>query len=108
MIPSIRIVNQLPLDVLWDESGEVEATRERWLSQSALREMLRKYPVVFYVADIGEPMKQVGAHQCFDFWKSEVRAHLVEDPESRFQADDYPDGYAYVASEWSGDIQTPI
>jgi len=108
MMPSMRMVNQLPLDVLWDESGEVEATRERWLSKSALIEMLRKYPVVFYVADIGQPMKQVGVQECFDFWKSEVRAHLVEDPESPFSLDDFPGGYAYLASEWSGHIQTPI
>jgi hypothetical protein len=108
MTPSMRTVNRIPLDVLWDEAGEVAATRERWLSKSALRELLRKYPVVFYVAEIGRPLRQVRVEDCYDFWKSEVQAHVVEVPDSGFQLVDFPGGYAYVASEWSGEIQTPI
>ena len=108
MTPSMRTVNRIPLDVLWDEAGEVAATRERWLSKSALREMLQKYPVVFYVAEVGKPLRQVGVQECFDFWKSEVRAHVVEDPDSGFQLTNFPGEYAYLASEWSGEIQTPI
>lgn len=108
MTPSMRTVNRIPLDVLWDEAGEVTATRERWLSKSALREMLQKYPVVFYVAEIDKPLRLVGVQECYDFWKSEVRAHVVDDPDSGFQPNDFPGEYAYLASEWSGEIQTPI
>lgn len=108
MTPSARIVTQLPLDRLGDESGELDTTRVRWLSKSALREMLRNHPVVLFVADVAKPLKRLGVQECFDFWKSEVLPHLVDDPESGFQLEDYPGDYAYVASEWSGDIQSPI
>jgi hypothetical protein len=108
MTPSMRTVNRIPLNVLWDEAGEVAATRERWLSKSALREMLRKYPVVFYVAEVGKPLRQVGVQECYDFWKSEVRVHVVENPDSEFRLNDFPGEYAYLASEWSGEIPTPI
>lgn len=33
---------------------------------------------------------------------------MVEDPDSGFQLNDFPGEYAYLASEWSGGIQTPI
>ena len=106
--PSMRTVNQMPLDHLWGEDGEIEATRERWLSERALCEMLQKHPVEFYVADIGHPLRRVDVAKCYDFWKSEVRTHVVDAPESGFRLDAFPGEYAYVASEWSGGLQTPI
>lgn len=108
MDPSLRTVNRLPLDRLWDENGEIAAIRERTLPKEALREMLRQYPVEFYVADIGGPLRRVDVAKCYDFWKSEVAIHVVDDPESGFLLEDFPGEYAYVASEWSGEIEMPI
>lgn len=108
MDPSLRTVNQIPLVRLWDDDGDIEAIRERWLSMASLLEMLRRYPVEFYVADIGYPLQRVDVAKCYDFWKSEVKSHLVNEPESGFQLEDFPGEYAYLASEWSGEIQTPI
>ncbi len=108
MIPSSRIVTLLPLAILWDEEGDIEAIRERWLLRAALQEMLRHSPVEFFVADVGRQLRRVEIAKCYDFWKSEVLAHLVDHPESPFRIEDFPDQYAYVASEWSGKIQAPI
>lgn len=118
MIHSFRIVTRIPLDTLWDEEGEVAATRSRSLSQSDLTEMLRKYsdltemlrkyPVEFYVADMGHSLRRVEVHKCYSFWKSEVKAHLVNDPDGKIILENYPGEYAYLASEWSGEIQVPI
>jgi hypothetical protein len=106
--PSMRTVNRIPLDSLWDERGDIEVTRGRYLSKRALGEMLREHPVEFYVADVGLPLRRVDAAKCYDFWRSEVKAHVVDDPESGFHLDAFPGEYAYVASEWAGELQSPI
>jgi hypothetical protein len=103
-----RTVTSLPIDRLWDDDGEIGASRKRWLSNSALREILRKTPVTFFVADVGHPLRRVDNPQCYDFWKSEVQAHVVDDSEAGFRLDDFPGSYAYIASKWSGESGTPI
>lgn len=70
--------------------------------------MLSRFPVEFYVADVGEPLLRIDVTKCYDFWKSEVVSHVVEEPDAGFRLEDFPDEYAYIASEWSGEIQTPI
>src|SRR5688572_25683309 len=102
------VVTRIPIERLFDEEGEIGARRERMLSRPALEEMLRQYRVEFFVADVGLPLKRIDVNKCYEFWKSEVKAHLVDDPENGFHLEDYPDEYAYIASEWSGEIQTPI
>jgi hypothetical protein len=37
------------------------------------------------------------------FWKTEARDHIVEDPHRPIDIYAYPEGYAYVASEWIAD-----
>jgi hypothetical protein len=102
-----RIVHRVPVDRLWDENGDLEASRERWLTKPALREMLRRHPVEFFVANVGDPLRRVDAAKCYGFWKSEAKLHVVDNPDE-FYLEDFPGEYAYVASEWSGRIQTPI
>jgi len=105
---STRIVTRLPLDRLWDDDGDIAAHRERYLSRALLREMLRKYAVEFYLADIGSPLRRVDVKECYKFWKSEAAANVVDEPEAGFRLEDFPGQFAYVSSEWSGEIQTPI
>jgi hypothetical protein len=106
--PMQRLVHRIPLDVLWDDEGEVDASRERWLSKSLLREMLQKYPVEFVVADVGHPLRRIDVAMCYSFWSREVCNHLVDDPAAGFRLEAYRGDYAYIASEWSGNIHTPI
>ena len=101
-------VTRLPLERLSDDHGDIEAHRERFLSKEALRDLLRRYPVEFVIADVGRPLNHIAMGKCYQFWKSEAEAHIVADPESEFRLEDFPGEYAYVASKWSGQIQTPI
>jgi hypothetical protein len=107
-MPPQRTVTHLSVGSVSDDKGDVEARRERFLSKEALRELLRRHPVAFVVADVGTPFKRVEVRKCYEFWKFEVEAHIVDDPDSGFRLEDFPGEYAYVASEWSGQIQTPI
>jgi hypothetical protein len=108
MLPSTRRVSRLPLDVIWDSDRDIQATRKRWLSKADLRTLLSKDPVVFYLADVGSPLRRIDIVRCYDFWKSEVSAHLVDEPNSGVRPEEFPGQYAYFASEWSGPTQTPI
>jgi hypothetical protein len=105
---STRIVTRLPLERLWDDDGDIAAQRERYLSRPLLREMLRQHPVEFYVADIGRPLRRIDVESCYQFWKSEAAANVVDEPDAGFSLEDFPGQFAYVASGWSGEIQTPI
>jgi len=108
MDPTLRTVSEIPLTRLWDATGDVEATRERFLTRDLLHEMLRSYPVEFVIADVGHPLRHVEVARCYEFWKSEVVRHLVNDPQAGFRPEEFPGEYAYCASEWSGELQTPI
>ncbi len=111
IVPTARIVTAIPVERLCDEGGDIDARREQWLSKAAVREMLRRYAVEFFVADVGSPFRRVEVAKCYEFWKSEVEAHIVDDPDSGFRLEDFPGEYAsmpYTASEWSGEIRTPI
>lgn len=107
-MPLGPIVTGMPVERIFGEGGEIEARRQRFLSKDALRELLRRYPVEFMVADVGTPLKRIEVRRRHEFWKSEVEGHLVNDPDSGFRLEDFPGEYAYVASEWSGRNQTPI
>lgn len=97
-----RIVTSLSLDSLWDEDdGPLRlAPRGRELEVEDVKQLLRDGPRAFVVADVGEPLRWV-EKDVFAFWKNEVQPRLTtwsRQPE----LDDFPDGYFYVAEEWSG------
>lgn len=108
MKSSKRIVTRTPVDKLYDEDGELEAHRGRVVTRADLEAILMQYPVEFYVADIGYPLKRIPVEKCHDFWRSEAAHHVAPDPDGGFSLEDFPGEYAYVASEWSGKLQTPI
>ena len=103
-----KIVTHTPLLELWDDDGPIAARRKRYLTLEDVRSMLCQYAVEFVVAEVGTPLKWIPVHKCFDFWRSEVKSHLVTNPDEGFLLEDFPNEYAYVASEWSGELQTPV
>jgi hypothetical protein len=102
-----QIVTTIPLEFLWTDEEQVEAFREKYLTSSDLTEMLKMYPVEFFVADIGTPLKRIAVHKCYEFWKSEVKSHLLN-PHEKVDLSAFRGGYGYLASEWSGHIEVPI
>src|ERR1700722_2540644 len=98
--PSQRIITELPLRELWDDSGPVPAAWVRDLSVLQLREMLARGPVRFVVADVGTKPRWFPEAACFDFWKSEVQPHLAE-LDHRIHLEQFPGGFCYFASEWA-------
>ena len=99
MRPDERIVTQLPLNELWNSRGSLQAERRRWLCREDIRQLLQSGPLQFVIADAGRPLQGI-AEERFVFWKLEVRPHLVDEPERPFDIDTFPEGYAYLASQW--------
>ena len=104
MPPEAKVI-RIPLEHL---PGNAKAHRVRLLPKEAVRELLRSRPVEFVVADVGRPLSRIEVGKCYEFWKAEAQSHIVDNPDDTFLLEDFPGEYAYVASEWSGDFQTPI
>ena len=102
-----KIVTQFPLTNLWTDNEDIYAEREKHLTADNIQETLKNYPVEFVVADVGQKLKWISYDKSLDFWKSEVKQHLANDI-TNIKLDNFPGNYAYIASEWIGEIQTPI
>ena len=102
-----RIVTAIPLEDIWTDEEQIEASRERYLTPTDLTNMLRTHPVEFIVADVGAPLKRISVDKCYEFWESEVKRHLLN-PHGKADVSKFPDEYGYFASEWSGQIEVPI
>ena len=97
----------IPLESIWTDEKQVEASRERYLTATEIAEMLRTHPVEFIVADLGAPLKRIPVDQCYEFWEREVKRHLLN-PRGKVDRSKLIDEYGYLASEWSGNIEVPI
>jgi sugar lactone lactonase YvrE len=102
-----RIVTTIPLEFIWTDEEQLEASRERYLTPAELSEMLKTHPVEFMVADTGAPLKRISVDKCYGIWESEVKRHLLN-PHGQIDPSRLPDEYGYLASEWSGHIGVPI
>ena len=106
MDPQQRTVTATPLKELWTDAGPLRATRVRPLTMEDLRGLLHQRPLRFAVADCGKPLRWIDRSGCFDFWKREVKQHIVSS--DLFFLEDYPGGYCYSASEWIVDGGEPL
>ncbi len=79
----------------------------RYMTGESIRDLLKKFPVQFVIADVGYKLHWISLDRSFDFWKHELKSHLANGFEY-LQLDQFPDNYAYIASEWLGDFKSPI
>ena len=96
---SERIITELPLRELFNESGAVKAVRQRDVAADDIRELLRAGSVRFVVANCGSKPIWIAQSERHEFWKSEVLPHLAN-PAEGAEPDKYPGGYCYFASLW--------
>ncbi|MDI1436660.1 hypothetical protein [Polyangium sorediatum] len=94
-----KVVTRIPIEELWTADGALAATRLRTLDRVAIRDLLRRGPVRFVVADVGHCLRWIPPAERFDFWKRDGDPHLVETDEIHLE--DFPHRMAYLASEWT-------
>jgi hypothetical protein len=102
-----KIVTTLPLPNLWTDVADLQSVRIQYLNKEQVSAMLKNGPVAFVVANVGEKPRWIEPDQCYTFWKTEVNPHLASYSD-RIHLEDFPDEYAYIASEWSGDTTAPV
>ena len=102
---SLRVVTRIPLSELWDLEGKT-GSKQRTLNESDMTALLRQGQVRFVVAECGDPLKWIPLSQCHDFWKTELKPRIVET--ERFNLEDFPGAYCYVASEWDDGQPSPL
>ena len=100
MDPKLRIGTRLPLTELWRDDGFTTQSRGRFLTKDDITNLLRAGSMQFVVADVGLPLRWIQIHECYKFWKQEVKSHLAS-PNLRLALDQFPDGYCYFASQWA-------
>lgn len=89
----------MPIEALWDESGETISERVGPLTSSGIADLLRTGPVRFVVADVGRPLQWIAPNRCFEFWKEGLKHNVCEDGKKR-PLDTYPGSYCFLASLW--------
>jgi hypothetical protein len=110
MQPDQRIVTRIPLTELWDAGGVLPLERGRAVGRDHVADLLRTGPVRFVLANCGSPLNWVPLDDCYRFWKREVKLHLVEPAaaEVGFRLEDWPGGYCYQGTEWTGGSQEAV
>lgn len=106
MVPSPRIVMQIPMTELWNSTGDRSVVRVRALGHRDIVDLLRQEHVRFVVAECGEPLQWIPCSNGYGFWKAEVKPRIVET--ETFDLADFPGNYCYVASEWADGQPLPI
>lgn len=71
-------MTRIPVEHLWDNSGDLPAKRTRDLTKSGIRDLLVHARVRFVIADVGRPLTWIPVEQCFDFWKRDVQLHVSD------------------------------
>lgn len=107
MDPGRRTIGATPVAEVWDDRGIVASRRLRHLAIGDIRDLLRRGPLRFVVADVGEKFRWVAEADRFAFWKAEVQPRLAP-PDAPLDLDAFPGGLAYVASEWMPRSGSPI
>jgi hypothetical protein len=101
----LKVVTTTPLTELWTDEGLMDVKRGRRLTTSDIKEILTES--VFVVADVGERLHWIKQEEVFDFWKTDLQEHLW-DHDDKTDLDKFPDGYAYLATEWAGKTDRKI
>jgi hypothetical protein len=92
-----------------DANGKVVTERRGEVGREQIAAHLRGGRVRFVVADVGmgSPLRWIPPGEIYQFWKDEVKPHLVE-PEAAergFRLEEWPGEYCYVATEWGDEDQ---
>ncbi len=92
-------ISKIPVEFLIKGDTILQSKRQKYLSRNELSEILKKECVQFVIANLGEQFIWLELEKCFSDWKENIQAQVVEEVDG-FSLEDYPNGIAYVASEW--------
>ncbi len=102
-----RIVIEFPLNQLWIDETLLYVKRASYLTKADIKNILKKHAIAFVLADIGKPLEWIKLSDCYRIWKSELEKYIADNPE-HINLNEFPNGYAFIASKWIGTNQEDI
>jgi hypothetical protein len=97
---SHKIVDKIPMDLLWRENTLLEAKRIKYLDQKEVSEILKNGPVQFVIANVGDKLIWTDLGESFKIYKTEIKDFIIPDIENIDQ-DTLKHGFGYLASLWA-------
>ena len=55
--------------------------------------------MTYVIADVGKGLSWRDSGDCYSFWKSQAKGHVVDDLK-RINLERFPDQYTFIASKW--------
>ena len=101
---SKKIIPEIPIKCLWNNQGVIGYNREKSLYKSDIVKILKEQKIEFVIADVGVNFEWIKVDSCFEFWKIELKNHLIDD-ENYIKIENYIGQYAYIASLWRNESQ---
>ena len=103
-----KTVSKLPLEKLTGPAADLEKAHcLKALNQQDIVALLKRGPLWFVIAELGQELKWRKPEECFQFWKQEVKSHLA-DPDEKMSLDSYPENYAYFARQWETSLPEAV
>jgi hypothetical protein len=103
MTQAQRIVTKIPLDELWNDSAMLTYERQEYLTERQVQELVSKGEIAVAEASCGLKLSWVSPNSTLEFFKKQVKGHVVNDPDRIILAD-FEDEWCYLASLW-GDAE---
>lgn len=103
-----KLVTSIPLAELWDQTGILDFKRERFLNADEVKQWITQAELRFVIANLSHPLNWIDKKAKFDFWKSELKEHLCENPSIGCHLEDFIGEYFYFASLWTTNTERVI
>jgi len=104
---SHKIVDKIPLSGLWRENTSLEAKRIKYLNQKEVSEILKKGPIRFVFANVGDKLVWTDFDESFKIYKTEIKNFIISDIDN-INLDTLKQGFGYLASLWADPSENSI
>lgn len=91
-------VGRIPLSNLWNEQGELNAARIRYLGFDDFEQLAFHKHSALVVAELGMPLSWFDSTYLTANYM-QLKTNIALDPEG-FYLNEYPDHFVWLASEW--------
>jgi len=88
---------------LWTDSAVLALERQEYLAEGQVKELVLKGDIVIAEANCGLKLSWVPPVNSIEFFKKQVKGHVVDDPD-RIILSDYQDQWCYLASLWTDPV----
>lgn len=87
------------MDSLWNDQEELAAKRKEYLGTEQIKELLRKGPIQFVIANVGDKLTWIDIANTYKIYKSRIKERLIDDL-NHIDLENFKDNIGYMASSW--------